>query len=79
MNLKQTLRNIRHSLTEVKYHRPLTDEESDELGRTLDLARGICDECRGNGEFLHDTYDHRGEHVQSVDKCHKCNGTGRVE
>jgi hypothetical protein len=39
----------------------------------------VCDECGGRGEHIHDSYDHRGEHVQDVDKCERCNGTGKVQ
>jgi len=56
--------------------------DKDALTKALKIANqmlAVCGECKGNGEFIDDSYDHRGEHVQSVDKCHKCNGTGTVQ
>lgn len=51
------------------------------LERAVEIANemlAVCQECGGRGEFINDAHDHRGEHVQSVDKCLKCDGTGRV-
>lgn len=35
-----------------------------------------CKECGGEGFFIHDSYDHRGEHVQTEDPC-ECTIRGR--
>lgn len=59
-----------------------TEVDDRALQEAVDIANkmlAVCQECNGNGEFINDSYDHRGEHIQSVDKCHKCNGTGTVQ
>ena len=35
-----------------------------------------CTDCGGNGEFIHDSCNHVGEHQQDVEICDGCNGSG---
>lgn len=35
-----------------------------------------CEDCAGNGNHIHDSYDHNGEHVQWEATCDTCWGTG---
>jgi hypothetical protein len=68
--LKETLRAIRTNFERGFYPKFVRKERV--------LPRGTCRECRGNGEFINDSADYRGEHKQEVEKCGKCGGTGRL-
>ena len=35
-----------------------------------------CSDCGGNGFHIHDSCDHRGEHVQDEWTCETCEGSG---
>ena len=35
-----------------------------------------CSDCCGNGFHIHDSCDHRGEHIQDEWTCETCEGSG---
>lgn len=56
--------------------------DRDALEMALKIANEMiaeCQDCGGRGGHVVDGYDHRGEHVQRVDKCIECGGTGTVQ
>lgn len=61
---------------ELVFGEEVHEDALKEAVRIANEMLGKCEWCRGEGTFIDDTYDHRGEHVQTTVPCAECMGTG---